>query len=104
MTGFMVFLGTIFVSLWALWVRMFTDNAVPGWTSVVLPTYLLGGVQIFCIGMIGEYLGKVYIEVKHRPRFLVEKMTDRHCIRNPEGSLPRKAPSASSPIFTNAPG
>jgi hypothetical protein len=103
-TGFMVFLGTIFVSLWALWVRLFTGNAVPGWTSVVLPTYLLGGVQIFCVGIIGEYLGKVYIEVKHRPRFLIEKMTDRHCAGNQEKLLPREAPSVSSTILNNAPG
>jgi glycosyltransferase involved in cell wall biosynthesis len=78
-TGFAVFLGAILVSLWVLWVRLFTDTAVPGWTSVVLPTYLLGGVQIFCTGIIGEYLGKIYVEVKRRPRFLIEKMTGRHC-------------------------
>src|SRR4051794_17288322 len=86
MTGFVVFLGAIFVSLWVLWIRLFTDNAVPGWTSVVLPTYLLGGIQIFCIGMIGEYLGKIYVEVKRRPRFLIEKMTGRHYTQNLERS------------------
>ena len=42
--------------------------------SVVLPMYLLGGVQIFCIGIIGEYLGKTYSEVKNRPRFFLEKI------------------------------
>jgi polyisoprenyl-phosphate glycosyltransferase len=73
--GFVVFIGTILVSLWALWVRFFGNDAVPGWTSVVLPIYFLGGIQIFCIGMLGEYLGKTYAEVKGRPRYLIEKAT-----------------------------
>ena len=82
--GFTVFVGTLLVSIWALWVRIFTDEAVPGWTSVVLPMYLLGGIQIFCLGMIGEYLGKTYSEVKNRPRYLIEKViapkTDKNLI------------------------
>lgn len=72
--GFAVFAGSMAVTLWAVWVRFFTDAAVPGWASVVLPMYFLGGIQIFCIGMLGEYLGKTYAEVKRRPRFLIEKI------------------------------
>ena len=72
--GFAVFFGTMAVSLWALWARFFTDAAVPGWTSVVLPMYFLGGIQILCIGIIGEYLGKAYAEAKARPRYLIEKV------------------------------
>jgi polyisoprenyl-phosphate glycosyltransferase len=71
--GFAVFLCTILVGLWTLWLRLFTDRALPGWASVVLPEYLLGGIQIFCLGMLGEYLGKTYSEVKGRPRYLIEK-------------------------------
>jgi len=71
--GFIVFIGTMLVSLWALWVRFIRNAAVPGWTSVVLPVYFLGGVQIFCIGILGEYLGKIYAEAKRRPRYLIEK-------------------------------
>ncbi len=73
--GFAVFISTMLISLWALWVRFFSNSAVPGWTSVVLPIYFLGGVQIFCIGVLGEYLGKIYAEVKRRPRYLIEKTT-----------------------------
>lgn len=73
LAGFLIFLGSMLVTLWALWVRFFTSDAVPGWTSVVLPMYFLGGIQIFCIGMLGEYLGKIYAEVKSRPRFFIEK-------------------------------
>lgn len=71
--GFFIFLTSMAVTLWVLWVRFFSDAAVPGWTSIVLPMYFLGGVQLFCIGMIGEYLGKTYAEVKGRPRFFIEK-------------------------------
>ncbi|MGD0434690.1 MAG: glycosyltransferase family 2 protein [Acetobacteraceae bacterium] len=76
--GFLVFVGTTIVSLWALWVRLFSNSAVPGWTSIVLPVYFLGGIQIFCIGMLGEYLGKAYAEVKARPRYLIEKTVSAH--------------------------
>lgn len=70
--GFMVFLGAMGVSVWALCVRFLSQEAVPGWTSTVLPVYSLGGIQIFCIGVLGEYLGKVYAEVKLRPRYFIE--------------------------------
>jgi glycosyltransferase involved in cell wall biosynthesis len=52
------------------------DQAVPGWASTVLPIYVLGGVQLTSIGIIGEYVGRVYREVKRRPRFIVETVLD----------------------------
>ncbi|MGA7750617.1 MAG: glycosyltransferase family 2 protein [Gallionella sp.] len=73
-TGFIVFvLSTIMVG-WSLWIRLFTDRAVPGWTSTILPIYFLGGLQILCVGIIGEYLGKLYQEAKARPRYIIEKL------------------------------
>jgi len=71
--GFMVFLGTMAISAWVLWVSLFTDRAVPGWASTVLPMYFLGGIQIFCLGVVGAYLGKVYGEIKARPRYFIEQ-------------------------------
>jgi glycosyltransferase involved in cell wall biosynthesis len=71
--GVLVFLLSAAMGLWTLWVKVFTDHAVPGWTSTLLPIYLLGGIQILCIGVIGEYLGKVYQETKARPRYIIEK-------------------------------
>jgi hypothetical protein len=65
------------VALWALWERFFTNDVVPGWTSIVLPMYVLGGIEIFCIGMLGEYLGKTYAEVKARPRYVIEKILNQ---------------------------
>jgi glycosyltransferase involved in cell wall biosynthesis len=71
--GFLVFLLSAAMGAWTLWVKLFTDHAVPGWASTMLPIYLLGGIQILCIGVIGEYLGKVYQETKARPRYIIEK-------------------------------
>jgi glycosyltransferase involved in cell wall biosynthesis len=70
--GLLVSLCSLVVTAWALWIRLFTDVAVPGWASTVLPMYLLGGVQLLCIGIIGEYLAKVYLETKRRPHFFIE--------------------------------
>ena len=47
-------------------------TVVPGWTSLILSIWLLGGLQLFAIGIIGQYIGKIYMEVKHRPRYNVE--------------------------------
>ena len=71
--GLLVSLGSFAVTLWALWIRIFTGAAVPGWASTVLPIYFLGGIQLLCIGIIGEYLAKIYMETKGRPRYVIEK-------------------------------
>jgi polyisoprenyl-phosphate glycosyltransferase len=71
-TGLTFFLGSMGIAGWAFWVRIFGDTAVPGWASTVNPFYFLGGVQLFCIGVIGEYLAKIFEEVKGRPRYFIE--------------------------------
>lgn len=71
--GAFVFIFTVLMSLFVVATRLFTNKALPGWASIVLPIYLLGGIQILCIGILGEYLGKIYKEVKSRPRFIIEK-------------------------------
>lgn len=75
--GFLVFSGSFAFTTWAIGIRVFTDNAVPGWASTVVPIYLLGGIQLLCIGVIGEYLGKIYIETKNRPRYFIERDTNK---------------------------
>ena len=70
--GLVVSLGTFVVTLWALFVWLFTNRAIPGWTSTVVPIYFLGGIQLLSLGVIGEYLAKIYMETKRRPRYLVE--------------------------------
>lgn len=73
------FLG-IFVSLlslgmmvWVLWVKIFTTAALPGWASSVIPIYFLGGIQLLSIGVLGEYVAKLYFETKRRPRYFIEE-------------------------------
>lgn len=72
--GLAIFLLSLLISAWALWVRFISQSAVPGWASSVLPMYLLGGVQLFSIGVLGEYVAKIYMETKRRPRFIIEKI------------------------------
>jgi len=71
--GFLTFIGTFAIGAWVFWVKYFTDTAVPGWASTVLPMYFLGGIQILCLGVLGEYMGKIYREVKHRPRYIISE-------------------------------
>jgi polyisoprenyl-phosphate glycosyltransferase len=71
--GLLISLFSFGLALWALGVRIFNPSAVPGWASIVIPLYFLGGIQLLCMGVIGQYLAKVYSETKARPRFIVEK-------------------------------
>jgi hypothetical protein len=71
--GFFVFVFSGAMSIWVLFAALFNDMTVPGWASTTLPIYFLGGVQILCIGILGEYAGKIYREVKRRPRYIVER-------------------------------
>ena len=52
----------------------FMGNTVPGWTSLMLSIWLLGGLQLFAIGLVGMYIGQIYMEVKERPRYNIEKI------------------------------
>ena len=62
---------------WVLAVRLLTDNATPGWASVLLPLLFIGSVQLICLGIIGEYLSKIYEEVKRRPKFHISDIVNR---------------------------
>ncbi len=75
--GVLVSLISVAFGFWALVIRIFTDVALPGWASTVIPMYLLGGVQLLSLGVIGEYLAKVYEASKQRPRFHIEAITGR---------------------------
>jgi polyisoprenyl-phosphate glycosyltransferase len=75
--GFLVCLFSGGMVFWIFFIRLFTDRAVPGWASTTVPIYLLGGVQLLCIGIVGEYVAKIYAETKGRPRFLIERVERR---------------------------
>lgn len=72
--GLTVSLVSIAISAWALWLRLFTESAIPGWTSIVVPLLLLGGVQLLALGVIGEYVAKTYLETKQRPPYFVDEI------------------------------
>lgn len=71
--GLLIFIFSMLISLWALGVRLFTDEAIPGWASSVLPMYILGGIQLLSLGVIGEYVAKIYGETKARPRYVIQE-------------------------------
>lgn len=69
--GVIIFILAMLFGVYSL-VRFFLGCTVSGWTSTFISLWALGGLQLFAIGVIGEYLGKVYLETKQRPRFIVE--------------------------------
>jgi len=72
--GLVVSMLSFVTGVWALAVRAF-GNYAPGWASTVIPMYFLGGIELLSLGVVGEYLGKVYLETKRRPRFIIEEVT-----------------------------
>lgn len=71
--GVLVSMGSLGLTVWVVLVRLFSDVNVPGWASTLVPMLVLGGVQLLSIGVIGEYLAKIYEEIKSRPRYILEK-------------------------------
>ena len=72
--GFLSVFLSIAAFVYAL-VSYFLKTVEPGWTSLIVSIWFLGGVQLISIGLIGEYIGKIYMEVKRRPRYNIEKYT-----------------------------
>jgi polyisoprenyl-phosphate glycosyltransferase len=67
------------LALWAI-VSSLVGGTVPGWASTVIPIYIVCGVQLLSLGVIGEYVGKIYLETKARPRFIVSDSVGAHCM------------------------
>lgn len=72
-TGILVSIFSFLTGGWALIAKLFFEKTVPGWASTVVPIYFLGGVQLLSLGIIGEYISKIYSEAKRRPRYIIEK-------------------------------
>ena len=70
--GLLFSIFSLSLSVW-VFIAYIYGLTVPGWTSTTLPIYVIGGIQLLSIGLIGEYLGKIYSEVKARPRYIVER-------------------------------
>ncbi len=65
------FIGVI----WSVIVAL-TGHSVAGWASMTSIVCFIGGVQLICLGVLGEYIGKIYMEVKHRPRYIISERTE----------------------------
>lgn len=71
-TGIIIFIVSILIMIYSL-VRKVTGNTVSGWTFLSISIWFIASLQMISIGIIGEYIGKIYMEVKHRPRYCIEE-------------------------------
>ncbi len=69
--SFISFLGIV----WSV-VDWMLGNTIAGWASMMCAVFLIGGIQMICLGIIGEYIGKIYLETKGRPRYIISERTD----------------------------
>lgn len=67
------FLAIVYM-IYALYIGLFTDKAIEGWTSVIVSVLFIGGLQLLMLGIIGEYLGKLFLENKKRPAYIINQM------------------------------
>lgn len=73
--GAIIFIISIIMIIYSL-ISLIVGTAVSGWTSLLCSIWALGGLQLLAIGIIGEYIGKIYLETKRRPRFIVEEFIE----------------------------
>ena len=73
--GFLVSLFSLAVIVWVLFMKFIAQDVVPGWASTLIPIMFLGGVQLVSVGILGEYISKIYLETKRRPRYHIEQTT-----------------------------
>ena len=73
--GFLIFLASLGMIVYNI-VRWAMGNTVTGWASLACSVWLIGGLILLALGVIGEYLGKLYMESKSRPRFLIREVLD----------------------------
>ncbi|MBA2457462.1 MAG: glycosyltransferase family 2 protein [Gemmatimonadales bacterium] len=72
--GLTVSLISFIYLAYAVWLKVFTTRAVQGWASVIVAVLFMGGVQLVSLGIVGEYIGRIYEEVKQRPLYLVDSL------------------------------
>ena len=74
LVGMFVSIISFLGALWAI-IAHVLNKTVAGWASMTCIICLLGGIQLVCLGVLGEYIGKIYLEVKHRPRYIISERT-----------------------------
>ena len=76
--GAIAFVASLIYIAYAVFVKFFTDSTLPGWTSTIISIYLIGGLQLLALGLIGEYVGKILLEIKQRPLYIIEYSIDKN--------------------------
>lgn len=82
LAGMLILLAT---SGWVIWARLFAHQVVPGWASLLLPMLFIGCLNLLAIGVVGEYLARLFDEIKARPRYLIASCVN---LNQPAGDLP----------------
>ena len=75
--GIIMFLLSLFFGVWVT-VSALSGNAIKGWSSTLLVNLIFSGINMICLGIIGEYIGKIYQEVKRRPRFIIDEVLNNN--------------------------
>jgi dolichol-phosphate mannosyltransferase len=71
--GIIIALIAFLYGLYAIYTAIFTEKTITGWTSLITSVLFMGGIQIVILGIIGEYLGKLFIENKGRPNYIIDE-------------------------------
>jgi dolichol-phosphate mannosyltransferase len=87
--GFVVSGIAFLVLINVLWKKLVSGEAILGWASVMTSVLFIGGIQLIAIGMIGEYIGRIYTETKHRPNWIVDR--SRNLAAEPTGLRSKRA-------------
>ena len=74
--GFLIFAISLIMLIYFLVVH-FMGRTVHGWTSTIVSIWAIGGLQLLAIGIVGEYIGKIYLETKARPKYIIETVLDK---------------------------
>lgn len=85
--------GAIFAGLCIVGIKIFTEKAIPGWASLMTAMAFGSGIQLLCLGIIGEYIARIYDEVKQRPLYLVDQVYDGQ--KQPLSSWTKRTASAN---------
>ncbi len=71
--GFFIFTLSFFIILWIMFEKLFLGTTIKGWSSLMISIYFMGGIQVMSIGIIGEYIGRIFQQSKRRPRYIIDK-------------------------------
>ena len=97
--GFLISAVALVAITYALFLRLFTNNWVTGWTALFIAVLFIGGAQLLSLGVIGEYIGRIYGEAKRRPLYLVEEAHGfAPACESATGAIGRDAPSAADTL------